>query len=300
MSARKFTDEALRHTLEIFRTGGGLKEAAVAIGVHPDNLSQFIRSRGHSVPKIKRPAHNRKQLPNAQIVAEYLSGVSELDLATRYGIARGVIRSRLLDAGVQPRGQSEANIVSMSRMTSEQRQKRAEAAHDAVRGTKAPREWFVGRALTVANSPPEAHIGPGEREFEQHLTERGIDFLRQEAIDVYNLDFTIGHVAVELKINRSVLSPVYADKKRGRIKKLSECGRTPLYVSFRTVETLRASFGYILAHIDELNGLPAVPGEYWVIGCRFQCKTVFRNERGQMASKSTPKQLVNSVRKFHC
>jgi hypothetical protein len=197
---RKVLDDAvLRHALEVFNSGGGLKEAAAAVEFHPDALSKFVRSRGHAIPKIERSSARRKDLPDAEIVALYVGGMSELEVANQFGVARDVVRRRLVEAGCEIRGQSAANIVSMNRMTAKQRQQRTQAAHDAVRGMKHSHDQLVRRAVNLSGHKIAAFTGPGEEEFDQALTSLGIKFSRQVPVDKYNIDFAIGHVAVELK-----------------------------------------------------------------------------------------------------
>jgi hypothetical protein len=83
---------------------------------------------GASVKKVS--------LPDAEIVSRYASGESELALSRLYKVQTGTIRRRLIEAGVEIRNGSAANILRFAKMTYEQRCELTSAAHVAVRGSK--------------------------------------------------------------------------------------------------------------------------------------------------------------------
>jgi hypothetical protein len=70
------------------------------------------------------------------LLKRYRSGESEQQLAQSYGVGRSIIRRILTENGVQPRGIGEAQLLRMQRLSPEERQALAAAAHAAVRGTK--------------------------------------------------------------------------------------------------------------------------------------------------------------------
>ena len=78
---RKFTYDFIVDSLKCFNDTTGLIEVAKILKVNPDNLSKAIRTYGFIVPKIKRPGHQRKDLPTDQIIIAYELGLSELELS---------------------------------------------------------------------------------------------------------------------------------------------------------------------------------------------------------------------------
>lgn len=294
---RKFTPELLDHAQRLFSDTRGLKEVAAMLAVNPDNLSKALRSRGFGSVRIKRAGANRQKLPSAKIAALYIAGMSELELSKQFGIARNAIRRRLLEQGCEIRGQSDANITSMARMTSEQRKQRAEAAHAAIRNTKRTHDELVKRAITKESQEFRAFIGPAEDSFANALAELGIEFTRQKRVDVYNLDFAIGNVAVELKAGAAHDLSNSSHNGKRRIKQITEAGYSIILVCFKTEAALMSSLKEIVAHIDFVSRNPTTPREYWVVGCAINRFARFRDERGQFAAVAVPEQFSTTIRK---
>lgn len=285
------------HAISLINGGKTLTAAALDVGINRNAVSKKIRARGISIPDNRGTPKNAKQLPDDCIIADYESGISELELSKKYGVSRNAIRYRLLKSGIQIRNQSQANIVSMGRMTIEQRKNRAKSANNALRGAKQPIEGKVKRAINIESAPYENMIGIGEEEFYELLTEHGISFTWQKAIEIYSLDFAIGNVAVELRSGGA--SNGRDGVTRGRIKYLRERGIISLYVSFQTVADLIGNFDYIISNVNKLNRNPSPIGKYWVIRSRFDKFSRIRNDLGQFACVPTPPKLFASCREIN-
>lgn len=295
----KIADVSINHAIElIFTKRMTISDACKIIKANPDIISKHIRARGLIIPRPITSGKQIKQLPNELIASQYNTGISELELSKLHNVSRGTIRRSLIKSGVQIRGQSEANIVSLGRMTFEERQQRTKSANNALRGAKQPRSGCLQRAITAESCANKHHIGHGEEDFAKLLAESGVNYIRQKAVDIYNIDFCIGNVAVELKHGR-VNKSGGTDIVRGRIKKLRECGFITVYVYFHAVEDLAANFSNIIAHVNILNSNPSSLGEYWVIWSRFKDVSVFRNNLGQYASVASPKELFTSTCKLN-
>ena len=291
-----FTDEFIRNALAMFDGIKNLKDVAGELGVHPSALSKAIRRNGFAIP-LGKDSKERKQLPDELIARSYIAGLSELELSKEYGVDRIVIRRRLKEQGVEIRGPSAANIVSAARLSPEFRQKRAEAAHAAVRGKKRTHDELVRRSITKESI--ECYIGSGENELKQLLIAAGFDVIPQKTCDIYNIDLAVGNVAVELKSGVSTLGICHSDHTSGRIEKLIESGYSVLYVCFRDIEALVAAFDNIVSEINILSSLPTVRGQYRVIGCRLQDYAIVKNERQQFTRVPAPVQLHTTVRDFN-
>lgn len=296
MARKIFTDEFVNNALKMFDGTKSLSAVAKELGVNADNLSKAIRAQGIPVPKAVYRIKTRKNLPDDEVVVKYAAGVSELELSKEYGVSRTLIRRILKSNNVDIRNQSEAGFVSATRLPVEFRKKRAQAAHDAIRGIKRRHDELVARALNAMNI--ECRVGKGEDEFADLLNDAGIAFIRQKPAERYNIDFAIGNVAVELKSGISSKGGATPDKNSGRLEKLIELGYRPLYVCFTDVNALMASFDQIISEVNVLSGLPSFAGKYRVIGCRLQDYAIVRNERQQFSRVPAPIQLYTSVCDF--
>ena len=286
---RKFTDALINDAIKRLSEGKMLKTVAKELGVTPDNLSIYVRKRGIQIPRPKFTA-DRTCVPHDEIIALYQSGVSELEIARRFNCSRQVIRRHLARENVTRRTVSEANKLRYAQTTKEYRQALTRAAHDAVRGTQYSHEEMCRRALSREHSGFVSHFGPGETEICNALSERGISFIRQKAVDIYNVDIAVGHVAVEVTCNTSRYRGATAKVKK-RIKKLLECGYSPVTIEFSNIAALPVYLDKVVSAIDEARGLPPFAGEYWMIRCYSQDRTVFRNQLGQFSAIRTPEEF---------
>lgn len=293
----KFPAALVDNAIKLIACGQTVKSAAATLNVGRDALSKAIRARGVEIPRPVRTGKYSKELPDELIIAEYEAGISELELSKCYNATRSSIRARLVNSGVKIRGQSQANIVSMAQMTFEQRQQRAKSANNALRGAKQSRDGRIKRSVGLESSTYEQMVGFGEKEFTEYLTQRAINFTWQKSVNIYSIDFVIGHVAVEFKSGAATLGS--RDVARNRIKDIFEAGYTTLYISFRTVDDLVANFDYIITNINVLNRNPPSAGKYWVIRSRIDNFTRCRNELGQFTCVPSPPKLFTSCREFN-
>ena len=282
----KISDAIIDNAIKlIFDQGIGLGDACKILGVKtPNAVSKRISARGLTLPYIKK---NVKQLPDNEIISLYESGLSELELSNRFNVGRPTIRKRLVDAGIKIRSQSEANIVSMGRMTLEQRKQRAKKANDTLRGGRQSKEACIKRSITAERFPDESHIGFGEKEFKDILESLSIDFIWQKSCDVYSIDFAIGDVAVELKSGRTGTSR--ADQKRNRIKNLRKFGFASFYIIFDDIPALMANIDQVISELNTFRRNPTPVGKYRVIRCGLNRYTRGRDNFGRFtAIESTP------------
>lgn len=138
-------------------------------------------------------------LPIDRIVYLYtIEGVSENALAKCYGVDRGIIRRRLIKAGIKPRGRSEAERLKWSKMTPQQRKHQVQAAHDTVRGKVKSREYLLKRARGRQANPRMSSL---EKLFFEAFKKAGIEVIPQYAIDIFNIDFAIPTVKFAIEID---------------------------------------------------------------------------------------------------
>ncbi len=287
-------DHAIKLILETKCTWN---HAAATINICVGAMKKHILARNIRVPKYSAAGKHIKQLPNNLIktmIREYIDGANVVTLAKKYNLGRGIVRRRLKQQGIKIRTQSEASVVAMSNLTPEQRKKRVQSANNALRGAKQPRGRRRKRANGVETITYKHMIGLGEKEFTEFLTNKRIKFTWQKAVDIYNIDFLIGNVAVELRKN---ISNATGDVKRGRVEKLRKCGYISLYVRFKTIEELIGCMDYVITKVDQLNRYPSPLGQYWVIVSRTKRFSRTRNNKGQIVCEAASPQLFTTCRK---
>ena len=286
--SRKIDSAVIDYACDAVRRGVLLKTLAQELHVSTDALSRHIRQRGVEIPKTgKKPF--KYSLPKKEIVAMYQAGASEKAIAEKFGCSRTIIRPILVHAGIPLRSKSEASKLRYRNTTKEYRQALTAAAHEAVKGS-ITRKQALARAISREQSGNESHLGDGEAEIAQRLDELGIVYVRQKAVDIYNVDFAVGSVAVEVTCG-TVKYRGGNTKENKRIKKLLECGYNPVCIEFRQKEAILRCLDDVVSHIQEARRCPPFGREYWVIRCQRKDSTVIRNDLGQFSSIPTPVQF---------
>lgn len=144
-----------------------------------------------------RHAHNRKPLDGSAIVLRYESGESENAIAKSLNVNRWAIRRRLLEAGVAVRGQSAAELVKWSHMSSDARSHQVAAAHIAATGRVPTGNERAASALAHEHSMSYANAD--ERKLADFLRRANVTVVPQKACGPYNIDIAVENtVAVEV------------------------------------------------------------------------------------------------------
>ncbi|MEI6180242.1 MAG: hypothetical protein WCP31_05775 [Chloroflexales bacterium] len=136
------------------------------------------------------------ELPDAEIIARYMTGESEKSLAEAFDVSRQVIRARLRLANVPIRSPLEANRLLAQSRTPEEHKHNTKAAHQASRGREHTVEEKTRRAQT--RQARQTHTSPYELLFKEWLQSRGIETIPQQAIGVLfaKTRFRIGHFSL--------------------------------------------------------------------------------------------------------
>jgi very-short-patch-repair endonuclease/DNA-binding CsgD family transcriptional regulator len=252
------------------REGRSCREIALAVGASEDGIRlKLLRVGGPS--RVYRPASNAKDFPREEAARLYVEGFSLKALADRYGIERRTLAAALARAGVRLRGRSEAMFVRMARTPEQERKRLASAAHDAVRGKPKSHAHRCRLAATKTR-----RIGVGEEQLARLLRERGIDFTEQHPVEQYNLDFAVGHVAVELRAGGG--NPLTNPKQRARFEYLAGRGWTVFYVLVASEHALAVNAEHVIADLDMLRSLPPGSGQHRMVRCHFQSEPFRRDE----------------------
>ena len=129
-------------------------------------------------------------------VALYLSGKSANQCSALLGVGRNAITRELRCRGIEPRGPRDAAVLRYESTTTEERAAITAAANAAARGRKSTIEERSKRALTEQARPRAMSVH--EAQFASLLDAQHVEWQREIACGPYNLDFTIGPVAVEI------------------------------------------------------------------------------------------------------
>ncbi|MCX5598449.1 hypothetical protein OOK29_09890 [Streptomyces phaeochromogenes] len=245
----------LDRAVGLYVSGKSLAEVKDLCGVSPSALSRELQKRG--IPARSR----RTDLPMKEIADAYRSGESELSIAERFQVDRNVIRRVLTESGADMRDRSAAQYNRLAKMTSEERSLLTEAAHDAVRGRHVPAEELFARARMRESTL--SHASPREGIFGKHLTGHTLEVTPQKAVGPYNVDFTVGPIAVEvLGGNWHAYKPEHAQ----RTPYLLNAGWHVLFVwDLKKAPLCIEAAEYVLAWAQQTSGNPAAVRQYRVI-----------------------------------
>lgn len=225
----------------------------------PVSLTQFyrvIRNAGLD------PRSNQLILPEAEIIAAYLAGESEMALAQKYGVSRRAISRRLLANGITRRTISEANQQRMAELTEAERKALTQKANRARRGTPMRPESHQRRAITDQKSM--CYATADERQMAHWLESAGLLVTPQLAVGAYNIDVAIHApaIAVELRSRNEFPSNHWK-----RSEYLFNHGWAICYafVSARDYPLTKAAADNIVTWAEELRSHPSSVRQHRVI-----------------------------------
>lgn len=248
--------------IELYKSGKTTNEIAKIFSVSPRTVTRIARNAGYAPTPIQNSIdiHFIKSL--------YISGISENAIAKQLGVSRSVIRNRLLKAGVIIRGQTEANQLAMSKRTPEENRRNTRAAHDAVRGKPRSHKELCKRALTRQNTFT-SFASSYEQDIADELTNRGIKFVPQLAIDKYNIDFAIGgSIAFEVFGGNWHAYGRHRARFDERSKKLFDSGYTIVicWIGFNHRFSPSGIADYLISLNEILRSDPSASCKHYVIG----------------------------------
>jgi hypothetical protein len=179
----------LDYAIELYLAGEPVEQIPSKAGVSISRLHRERIARGV-------PPRKGRDLPVDAIVKAYEAGASEYGLSQQYGVSRGAIAARLIEAGVQRRGMSEAGLLRVSQMSPAERKAQAAEANRAARLRRVPEIEKYRRALTVEQQGRPG--SQGERDLLGMLAEREMPAVVERAVGPYNVDLALLPVAVEV------------------------------------------------------------------------------------------------------
>ncbi len=244
-----------------YEAGEPIRKLAMEIGTRPVNFYKWLQRHGVKI----RP----KKIPIPQSIRDrYLAGESENSLAKAMGVNRWVIRHNLIENGICPRGQSEAELIRWASMTKAQRAAQVAAAHAATRGCSIPLARKIKAAMNRQVSPV-ANVSPTERALADMLEQRGFVITPQKALGPYNLDIAIDALSVAVEVYGGGWHSVgkHAATHPERCKHILDSGWDVIivWVDRRRNPLTIGGAEYIAAHLESVRGLPTGRRQYRVI-----------------------------------
>jgi very-short-patch-repair endonuclease len=228
----------------------------------------LLRSRKESRQLLsERASKTRREklnLPDKEIAERFLAGESVKALAESYGVSRGPIAVRLKHQGIEPRSQSEAMKLRMSRMTPEERLALAAPSHRAARRKHTEEERAK---MALSRERNRTHVSPGEEMLEAWLAERGIVATPQKAVGRYNIDLAVGTIAVEIFGGGWHGYGHHKATSLKRFRYLLDRGWTVVVVWLNAVRfpLTPAVADYLVTFVEQARRDPSLRGQYRVI-----------------------------------
>jgi hypothetical protein len=199
------------------------------------------------------------------IVDNYLSGASENALAKELGVSRNVIRKRLLDNGIEPRTQSQAESLKWSQMTALQRKLQIQSAHLAARGPQSfEHRCSIARSVqkSAKQSPLEVVV---QKDLEPRLLRPDL-IVPQKAIGPYNCDLGVRPVAVEIFGGHWHWYGKHLARTEKRIRYICNQSWALLMLVINARSPWTPNFAdYAANFIEEARRNPSMLGGYWVV-----------------------------------
>lgn len=198
------------------------------------------------------------------VIKRHESGKSIKQIAKSIGCSRAVIYDNFNHIGYKARNRSESMYERMKQTSPEGRQQLTKKAHDAVRGMIRSEKDRIKRANGVQKSLSK--IGKWEKEFFDELEHRGLDCIKQQAVNIYNIDIGIKSIAVEI-LSRGGF-PLNRKNDFKKIKYLCNHGWSVIYIwsSVKKEFNIPVCCDQICVFVDLIQSDPSLIGEYRVIG----------------------------------
>jgi len=199
------------------------------------------------------------------IISAYNSGIGYEGIPDRLNLncTGGVIKRILRQNGVNIRNRSEQQQARMNIATPEERKRLAEAANKAARGRTASTEEKLKRAATIeANGIIRSDT---ERAVFDSLNSAFDCVIPQKAVHIYNVDFCVGNVTVEVFGGGwSTSDTSRVTRYIERTKQIGERGFHTIFVVCRVGMGI-GDCSNLIAAIDELRSNPTPVSQYRVI-----------------------------------
>lgn len=177
--------------ISAYRLGSPKKELAKRFGISCHRINETIY-----FLKLERPESSKGITPEI-CFERFTSGESKSSIAHSFGVNLSIVQNMLAYCGIPRAGSQKEGIkLRYSFMSDEARKEITKKANQGRKGNIDTYERKIRRAKT--NSQNFTNVSKYERTFAELLTENGIEFTQQANIGIYNADFAVGNIAVEI------------------------------------------------------------------------------------------------------
>lgn len=249
-----------------YRNGGTIQSVADFYGCSSTFVFRHFKQNGVDMSKSGWRFIKRKfGVTPDELVKMYNSGMWKNEIAAKTGISEGAVGKYLAKIGIPiADNRSAAMSERLARMTADERSALAAPAHDAVRGMIRTESNLIKGAL---GRERVARLGSkAERQLYDLLIARGVNPVIQKAVWKYNVDLTIGSVAVE--VTGRDRKPAHYAYLRERTKYLANSGLVLVYLWASSVIPVQCGAAdYIVALSERASRDPSLSSQYRVIRC---------------------------------
>ena len=272
--ARKLLAASDDDIVKLYLTGLSTEKIAKQFGVDPGRITRIVKAAG--VLRVRGLA----KVSADQIVAAYRRGMTVEAVAALLKISKSTVFKILTDRN-ETRSVADASLIrwqdssqrdAVSRQMFDrwqraddvERANMVKAAHDAVRGSTKSDEIIIRSAKT--REKIKSVVSVAEFRFAQWITDRGVEFAQQTAVDRYNCDFTIGSVAVEIWGGHWHWYGRHVARNEARFRKLMNLGFDVLVITDTPQRPISdADADYAISFINECRADPSPIRQYRVI-----------------------------------
>lgn len=204
-------------------------------------------------------------LPIEQIIERYKSGESTVEIASDFNVWHTTIGDALKRNGIPIRPITERAKIGASKIDVKTRKRMMKIAQNSRRGNIDTIKTKIARAKTIERTGGKT--SELESRFCQWLTESNISFKRQTAVGIYNIDITIGKIAVEIFGGNWHASPSRYRRSMKRAKYIFDRGWSIVYIWHNSTRypISENAADYVISLADSFSSNPSSFGQYWVI-----------------------------------
>jgi hypothetical protein len=246
--------------------GALVKSLAAASGCDPKTVLAAFRRAGFKPITANQRASQRVadaiDVPAA--LAMHAQGVSVLQIANHFGVARAPIVKVLRKEGVHIRGRSEAETLKWQAIKAAPGgvERQCAAAWEGAR--KTPTTEVVARRA-IGHQRNVTRVGRHERELAQALHRYGVTVTPQRAVHTYNLDLAADVDCVAVEILTSGTSKAHAARHRKKAEDLIDRGWAVVWVLVTDAEQVDGCAQDAVALLDLFRREPSARGQDWVV-----------------------------------
>jgi hypothetical protein len=245
--------------IKMHKSGNVVSEIAKQFNVSKSFVYKVIKQHGETFVSRRIADHPK----SADVIADYISGISENGVSIKHGIQRDTVKRILAYNNIKRRNQSEAETLKWSQMTKDKRLKQVAKANHTMRNM--PKEFHASNSIKQAISKEKSlsKVGDFEMIFMDFLNKLGHRCTPQLAFGAYNIDIAIGNTAIE--IHNNTAHPHNHPYYRQRIVRLLESDWNVIYVKTIGKVDVKRATSKLSQMIDLIQSNKPTLGQYGVI-----------------------------------